>query len=188
MFGKKKSQEKAPEASLDELETDPETGLMASARFEESIHKEIARGLRYGSQSALALFEIDVAEHLDEPLPSPARFVAQVLRKAVRDSDIVARVSPTLFAALLIEAHAEGAKQFTERVRTGIGSNPYGRRPDGSGLFARAWAGVATWDPSITSVGAYALAAEKSLATTFRGYEAAQDWFKGEGINRPFVA
>jgi hypothetical protein len=162
---------------------------MGPVRFEDCLQKEIARGLRYGSRSALALFEVGVAERPSVgSLPSPAKFVSQVLRKAARKSDIVARVSPTLFAVLLVEAEAEGARQFTERVRTGIGSHPYARRPDGSGLFARAWAGVAPWEPTFDSVGAYAGAAERALASTYRGYEAAQAWFRGEGVNKPFIA
>jgi GGDEF domain-containing protein len=189
MLGKRKKEATPEPVEFGELEIDPETGLMAASRFEDCLQKEIARGLRYGSRSALALFEVGLAERANTAsLPSPAKFVAQVLRKAARGSDIVARVSPTLFAVLLVEAQADGAKQFTERVRTSIGSHPYARREDGSGLFARAWAGVAPWEPSMDSVGAYAGAAERALASTFRGYEAAQDWFRGEGLNKPFVA
>ena len=169
MFGKRKTQESTTDAEhiIDEPEVDPETGLVGAARFEDAIQKEIARGLRYGSSSALAIFEVGVA---------------------ARSSDIVARVAPQSFAVLLVEARGEGAKQFTERVRTGIGSNPYARRQDGTGLFARAWAGVAEWEPAFDSVGAYVGAAQGSLAATYRGYEAAQDWYRGEGLNKPFVA
>ena len=100
MLGKRKKAAEAPVTDLGELEIDPETGLMAAVRFEDALQKEIARGLRYGSRSALALFEIGLAERAEpgEPLPSPAKFVAQVMRKAARGSDVVARVSPTLFA------------------------------------------------------------------------------------------
>ena len=191
MLGRRRKEEPVATATpaFGDLDVDPETKLIGPARFEGHLQQEIARGLRYGSRSALALFEIDVADDpTGGPLPSPAKFVAQVLRKAVRTSDIVARVSPTVFAVLLVEAEAEGAKQFTERVRTKVGSNAYARRRDGSGVFARAWAGVATWEPAYNSVGAYAEAAERSLASTFRGYEAAQAWFRGEGVNKPFIA
>lgn len=190
MLGKLRKKESPPAlpAGWNQQDIDSETGLTAPPRFEEALQKEIARGLRYGSTSALALFEVDIAEKSSEgPLPSPAPFVAQVLLDAARASDIVARVSRTLFAVLLIEAEREGAKQFTERVRTRIGSSPYGRRDDGTGLFARAWAGVASWESSFDSVEAYARAAELSLATTFRGYGAAQDWFKSEGLNKPLA-
>jgi GGDEF domain-containing protein len=192
MLGRRKKDslviEEAP-TDFANLELDPETQLMGPVRFEETLQKEIARGLRYGSRSALALFEVGVAERPHGgPLPSPAPFVAHVLRKATRETDFVARVTPTLFAVLLIEAQEDGAKQFTERVRTSIGSHPYARGADGGGLFARAWAGVASWEPAFDSVGAYAGAAETALARTYRGYEAQQDWFRGEGVNKPFTA
>ncbi len=187
MFGKRKTERNEPEqAPLEELEIDPETGLMAASRFEEALEKEIARGLRYGSNSALVLFEVGVAEKATAgPLPSPAPFVAKTLLTAARTSDVVARVSTQVFAVLLVEARAAGAAQFSERVRTGIGSNPYARRDDGSGLFARAWAGVAQWEPEYNTVSAYAMAAQAALNSTFVGYESAQAWYRGEGLNRP---
>ena len=124
MFGKRKTQESTTDAEhiIDEPEDDPETGLLGAARFEDAIQKEIARGLRYGSSSALAIFEVGVAERsAGGPIPSPAKFVANVLRKAARSSDIVARVAPQSFAVLLVEARGEGAKQFTEPLRPSAG-------------------------------------------------------------------
>jgi GGDEF domain-containing protein len=191
LLGRLKKREAPPsdqeDPSPDSLE-DPETGLPGAARFEEVLERQISRDLRYGSTSALALFEIGLAERADEPQPSPAPFVATILRAAVRGSDVVARVSPAMFAVLLVEATAEGATQFTERVRTKIGSSPYARRADGSGLYARAWAGVAPWESRYATVEEYARASERALAATFRGYEAAQEWYRGEGVSRPSIA
>jgi len=163
---------------------------MAAARFEEAIEKEIARGLRYGSSSALALFEVAIADHGQlERLPSPAAFVAQVLRLAVRGADVLARrVSPNLFAALLVEARGDGPSKFTERVGTGIGSHPYGRRPDGAALCARAWSGVAQWEPSMNSVGAYAGAARDRARQHLPWLRGCAARFRGEGMNKPFIA
>lgn len=191
MLGKSRKRDHSdPRNSLrPDAEIDAETGLPNAAGFEEALARQIARDLRYGSTSALALFEIAVAErNVDGPLPSPAPFVADILRKAVRGADVVARVSPTMFAVLLIEAAAEGAAQFTERVRTRIGSAPYARRSDGNALYVRAWAGVAPWRPAYETVELYAQASERALMTTYKGYEAAQDWFRGEGLNKPFIA
>lgn len=191
MLGRLKKREARPvdqgEPCPDSL-VDQETGLPGAARFEEVLERQISRDLRYGSTSALALFEIGLAERGDEAQPSPARFVAKILQDAVRGSDVVARVSTTMFAVLLIEATAEGAAQFTERARTKIGSSPYARRADGSGLYARAWAGVAPWNLHYSTVEEYAQASERALAATFVGYEAAQEWFRGEGLNKPFTA
>lgn len=191
MFGKRKqatsTADSTPHTAAGEF--DSETGLLGAAGFEQALARQIARDLRYGSTSALALFEVAVAEETpNHPLPSPAPFVAETLSKAVRGADLVARVSPTKFAALLIEASKDGAAQFTERVRTRIGSSPYARQADGSALYVRAWAAVAPWNPAYDSVERYALAAETALKATFRGYEAAQEWFRGEGLNKPFIA
>lgn len=190
MLGKlKKRDNHATSTPCPDGEFDPETGLANAAGFGEVLGRQIARDLRYGSSSALALFEIAIAEKsAGGPVPSPAPFVASVLRKAVRGADVVARVAPTLFAVLLIEADGEGASQFTERVRTRIGSSPYSRRPDGVSLYVRAWAGVAPWNPRYETVELYAQAAEQALLATYKGYEAAQEWFRGEGVNKPFIA
>lgn len=186
---KKRDQSDSRNGPCPDGEIDAETGLANAAGFEEVLSRQIARDLRYGSTSALALFEIAVAQRdVAGPLPSPAPYVAGVLQKAVRGADVVARVSPTLFAVLLIEATAEGAAQFTERVRTRIGSSPYARRADGASLYVRAWAGVAPWSPAYNSVEQYAQASERALMATYKGYEAAQDWFRGEGVNKPFIA
>ncbi|HNO64986.1 MAG TPA: GGDEF domain-containing protein [Tepidiformaceae bacterium] len=188
MLGKLKRQEPRTAPSPQPSDgLDPETGLLDAAGFQAVLERQLARDLRYGSTSALALFEIAVAERdATGPLPSPAPFVAGVLRAAVRGADVVARVSPVMFAVLLIEAKAEGAAQFTERVRTSIGSAPYARDASGNALYVRAWAGVAPWQPEFETVERYARAAERSLMATYRGYEAAQEWFRGEGLNRPF--
>jgi len=191
MFGKRKQATSAADSTPYTAagEFDSETGLLGAAGFEQALARQIARDLRYGSTSALALFEVAIAEKTaHQPLPSPAPFVAETLRNAVRGADLVARVSPTKFAALLVEASKDGAAQFTERVRTRIGSSPYARRPDGSALYVRAWAAVAPWNPAYDSVERYAFAAEAALKATFRGYEAAQEWFRGEGLNKPFIA
>ena len=134
MFGKRKPPESAANhAPLEELEVDPETRLMGAARFEECIEKEIARGMRYGSGSALALFEVAVAEDTTSgPLPSPARFVAQVLVKAARTSDMVARLSSSASRSHG-EAHTAGASQFTERC-SHASVAAYARRP-GYGVY-----------------------------------------------------
>ena len=190
MFGKRRAVELAGlEPVVEQPEIDPETGLMFVSRFEDFIEKEIARGLRYGSGSALALFEVAVVEDSsDGPVPSPARFIAHVLTNAARSSDVVARVGPERFGVLLVEAEAAGAAQFTERVRTQIGSQAYARRPDGIGLYVRAWAGVVPWEPSFDTVDAYVSAAARALSSTSAGYEAAQDWFRPTGLNKPLVA
>jgi hypothetical protein len=47
--------------------------------------------------------------------------------------------------------------------------------------------GVASWEASIDFVEAYSAAAERSLASTFRGYDATREWFKNDGMNKPIA-
>ena len=70
---KKRDQSGSTNAPCPDGEIDAETGLSNAAGFEEVLSRQIARDLRYGSNSALALFEIAVAERqVEGPLPSPA--------------------------------------------------------------------------------------------------------------------
>ena len=168
--------------------TDHETGLLLLPEFGAHLEREISRGLRYGSGSALALFDVRVAVAEGEggsPLPSPARHVAHILREEARAADIAARLDLATFAVLLINADTAGAQTFTERCRTRIGSEPYVRGSDGFGLYARAWAGVTDWRPGIETPEQYVDAALAALSQTFSGYEAAQSWFRGEGVYQP---
>ncbi len=167
---------------------DHETGLLLIHGFSEHLDREISRGARYGSSSALALFDVRVAvseENAGSPLPSPARHVAHILQQEARTADIAARLDLTTFAVLLINADSDGATSFTERCRTRIGSEPYIRANDGFGVYCRAWAGVADWRPGIETPEQYVDAAVEALQFTFTGYEAAQSWFRGEGTYQP---
>lgn len=189
MLKLKRKPEPAPQKPAGPPPTkDHETGLLLMPEFAAQLEREISRGQRYGSVSALALFDVRVAvteENAGSPLPSPARHVAQILEQEARAADIAARLDLATFAVLLINADSEGAMSFTERCRTRIGSEPYVRGADGFGLYARAWAGVADWDPAIETPEQYVDAAVAALQKTFSGYEAAQSWFRGEGLYHP---
>ena len=168
--------------------TDHETGLLLLHEFATHLEREVSRGQRYGSASALALFDVRVAvteQNAGSPLPSPARHVAHILQQEARTADIAARLDLATFAVLLINADSKGALSFTERCRTRIGSEPYVRGANGFGLYARAWAGVADWNPGIETPEQYVDAAVAALQQTFSGYEAAQSWFRGEGVYLP---
>jgi GGDEF domain-containing protein len=178
----------APQAAGPPPTIDPETGLLLLPEFGAHLEREISRGQRYGNPSALALFDIRVAvseEHAGSPLPSPARHIADILKDEARTSDIAARLDLTSFAVLLINADSDGARSFTERCRTRIGSEPYFRDGDGLVLYARAWAGVTDWHPGIETPEQYVDAAVEALERTFSGYEAAQSWFRGESTYQP---
>ncbi|MGE5595685.1 MAG: GGDEF domain-containing protein [Hyphomicrobiales bacterium] len=163
---------------------DRETGVGNARQLEELLHREIARSLRYGDRSALAVFEIGVVGFQPSPgqerPPSPARFVAQTLVNAVRDSDPVLRLDRSRFVAILAECDDDGARRLIERVRTQLSTTPYARNADGSGIYTRAWGAAAPWNRAYTTPDGYVQAALAALAHSRGGYEAAQAWFTGE--------
>jgi GGDEF domain-containing protein len=158
---------------------DGETGLANSTALGRALRHEIARSRRYGRKASLALFEVQIVATRSSgvPPPSPARFIAQALTAAARESDIVARVDETLFAVFLVEYDDARSEIFTERVRTALCSEPYARSSDGSGLYLRAWAGATDWDSSIEDPAAYLRAAYDDLVNTSAGPESASKLF-----------
>ncbi len=142
------------------LLVDSESGLASLSAFRAALQREIARSRRHGLGSSLALFEVQVVARSPRRLlpPSPARFIAEVLTKAARAGDVVARIDETHFAVLLVEWDDAASDVFTERVRTGLCSEPYARS-EGQGLYLRAWAGAVCWEPFMEDPDAYLRAA-----------------------------
>lgn len=167
--------------------TDPETGLANVRQLEDLLKREIARSQRYGDRTALAIFEIAISGYQLEdetaPLPSPAEYVASELRKAARDSDILARIGGNRYAVLLTECDDKGAWLFCERTRTKLGTAPFGRTEEGKSLYVRAWAGVTNWRSELTTPQTYLEAAVAEMERTRPGYEQQQAWFRGTSLN-----
>lgn len=163
--------------------TDPETGLPCPPQLNELLRREIARSQRYGDRTALAVFDIDVATFTPDAAhpvpPSPARHVAATLLESAREADIVARIDTTRFVVMLTESDEVGAAQFAERTRTRLGTQAFARAADGHGIYIRAWAGWARWDPGFETPADYLAAAMDNLEKTRPGYEREQSWYKG---------
>ena len=162
---------------------DEESGLPNARQVHELLKREIARGLRYGDRTAVALYDVRPAAYQErdgqESRPSPARYVAACLLESARKSDIVARLDETHFVVVLTESDVEGAETFTERTRTKLGTTPFARAADATGLYVRAWAGAARWEASITTPAQYLQAANAALESTRPGYESEQSWYRG---------
>ena len=162
---------------------DPETGLPCPPQLEELLRREIARSQRYGDRTALAVFDVQVTgfkpdeEH--KLPPSPAKHVAASLHECAREADIVARLDDTHFVVMLTESDANGAGQFAERTRTKLGTMPFARAADGNGIYVRAWAGWARWDPEFKTPAGYVQAALSQLEATRSQYEHEHSWFRG---------
>lgn len=163
---------------------DGESGLGNARQLADVLQREIARSVRYGDRSAIALFEVQVANFqpltADELPPSPARFVARTLTNALRDSDAVMRLDRTHFVAVLTECDADGGELLIARLRTLLSTKPYARNHDGSGIYARAWAAIAPWDPAYQDPETYIRAALAALDESRGAYSAAESWFSGQ--------
>lgn len=188
MFHKRRDLQ--PEVQPSEIEDptrpktiDAETGLGNHRQMNDLLRREIARGMRYGDRSALTVFDVRVAGFrptTSEPEPpSPARFVADVLVREARESDVVCRIDLTHFAVFLTEADAAGGELFVQRVRTAVSRSPYARNVNGSGIYARAWAGCVGWDPNLATPAAYLAAAMDSLETARAALHAQESYFAG---------
>lgn len=109
--------------------TDELTGLFNIRHFRREIAKEQERGERYGQSYALVFIDVDHFKHLNDKLGHPAgdaalRELAMVLRKQVRNTDLVARYGGEEFVILCPGVNWEGAKVLAERVRVAVESAP----------------------------------------------------------------
>lgn len=163
---------------------DTESGLPNVRHITELLKREIARSVRYGDRTAIALFDVRPAGYTKPPEGedehSPGKYVATCLLESARTSDIVGRLDETHFIVVLSESDAGGAESFTERTRTRLGTMPFARSADGTGIYVRAWAGTARWEPEITTPSDYLRAANDMLEATRSGYESEQSWYRGE--------
>lgn len=183
--GKHRSQQAQVEAPAHEPEAlDPETGLAGSELFMQLLQRDIERCFRHGGEMTLVVFDVVIVGFIPAPgqpePPSVAPAVAVLLREVVRGTDIPAHVGESRFAVLLSSAEPPGAEQFSERIRTRIGTDPYARDAAGNAIHARAWAGVAAWEPRYEVAADYLAAAIHAMRETRSGYEHAQGWFKGD--------
>lgn len=113
--------------------TDALSGLGNRRHFIDAASREIDRARRHERALALIMLDIDHFKHIndnhghqcgDEVIKS----VSQLLRKELREHDIVCRIGGEEFAVLLPESTAETAAEVAERLRTVQASHkmPYG--------------------------------------------------------------
>lgn len=189
MFGKRnasKLQAAPPDLAEDPSRPqtiDAETGLGNHRQLNDLLRREIARAMRYGDRSTLVVFDVRVVGFRPIPgepePPSPAPFVARVLLQEAREADVVARLDLTHFVVFLTESDEAGAENFMERTRTALSRAPFTRNLNGSGIYVRAWAGCAGWQPEHTTPAAFLAAAMEALERTRPDYQAAHNFFAG---------
>jgi len=108
---------------------DPETGVYNKQYFTHRLNEEISRAKRNTYPLSLALLKIDCIGGMNSPsaqIPGEALHkVATLLKKYLREEDILARFNETVFAFLLPDLPGEKAQEAIERLQTRITWTPF---------------------------------------------------------------
>jgi diguanylate cyclase (GGDEF)-like protein len=112
--------------------TDRLTGILNRQGFEQRIREEMAGTLRRESTFLLLVLDLDLFKQLNDSKGHPAgdlalKSIAQNLRAAVREEDIVARTGGDEFTVVLTDVHrGEEALLVIERMRNSMRLEEYG--------------------------------------------------------------
>jgi diguanylate cyclase (GGDEF)-like protein len=124
-----KRQQKELEDKNKELESlatyDSLTGLINRRCFEEKISIEMSRIKNHDKKSCLLILDIDNFKSINDKYGHPTGDVilegfALLLKKQLRETDIIARIGGEEFAILLINADEEIGKVVAQKIRKSI--------------------------------------------------------------------
>jgi diguanylate cyclase (GGDEF)-like protein len=104
-----------------EARSDPLTGLKNRRSFEEDLRRELARSRRQGTPGAMLMLDLDHFKQVNDTRGHPAGDrliceIATILRRRVRESDVLARLGGDEFAVVLPGANAEEARLVAESI------------------------------------------------------------------------
>jgi diguanylate cyclase (GGDEF)-like protein len=115
-----------------EASHDPLTGLGNRRSFDDGLRREVARSRRQGTSGAMLMIDLDDFKRVNDTGGHPAgdrllKEVAGLLRRRVRETDVLARIGGDEFAIVLPNTGVEEAKLVAEAIGTTIRENA---RPD----------------------------------------------------------
>ncbi|MCD4812943.1 diguanylate cyclase [bacterium] len=105
--------------------TDEKTGLFNFRHFKNSIIEEMKRAERYDRSLALVMIDIDHFKHYNDTNGHPMgdlllKELSNILKEAIRETDMVARFGGEEFIILLPETSREEAVRLAESLRLRI--------------------------------------------------------------------
>jgi diguanylate cyclase (GGDEF)-like protein len=114
---------------LKRANTDGLTGLYNHRYFQERIHQELKRAVRYGRPLSLIMIDVDGFKTINDTLGHPAgdtilQKIAQAISDNVREIDIPTRYGGDEFAVILPETDIKEAMQTAERIRSVLAESP----------------------------------------------------------------
>lgn len=148
--------------------TDGMTGLHNYRFFRLRLKEELARARRESSQVSLSIIDVDHFKNYNDRLGHPAgdeilRKISSILKKSVRDNDIVARYGGEEFALILPATDEIGAFSLAERVRHKVEDTHFEKQeiqPEGKITIS---AGLATFPEDAVIVDDLVVAADRAL-------------------------
>jgi diguanylate cyclase (GGDEF)-like protein len=135
--------------------TDELTGLPNRRLFMRSLAAEFARAKRTGGVFSVVLLDLDDFKRVNDRFGHDAgdralREFADVLRSAMRETDVAARLGGEEFGCLLPSSDAAGAYGLAERIRSDLARRVI-TLPDGREVSITASLGVADYPAAKTS-------------------------------------
>jgi len=105
--------------------TDPLTGLFNRRYFSHQLERVVGQASRYGGPFAVMSIDLDRFKLINDRFghhigDRALEIVADTLREALRESDLMARLGGEEFAAILVHADDNTAASVAERVRSGL--------------------------------------------------------------------
>ncbi len=137
--------------------TDDLTGLYNHRFFIEQLNLEVERQKRYPSPLSLLMIDIDHFKQYNDTHGHLAgdevlRAIALLIRRGIRQTDIVARYGGEEFSAILINTGKEGARETAERVRKNVAVSSIPNERSRPNEIVTVSIGVATFSPSLPTV------------------------------------
>lgn len=136
---------------LSEQRVDFVTGLYNRRTFDERLLAEHSRTKRTGTGYAIAVFELDDYDRLDEDdKANGMKMLANALKQSVRHTDTLSSITPNHIAVLMVDTRAEGGLIGVERARERFFFRSCGH--DDATPVTRpltASVGIAAWDDSV---------------------------------------
>jgi diguanylate cyclase (GGDEF)-like protein len=123
--------------------TDELSGLASRRYFETRLAEEWSRRERYGGALAVACFDLDRFKAINDTWGHPAgdrviRAFGEIVRSAVRGSDLACRYGGEEFAILFPQTSAGPASAVAERIRRGLERESFeGRGGSRTARFSR---------------------------------------------------
>lgn len=150
----------------DRAERDGLTGLYNHRRLLELVDMEFLRASRYGRPFSILMIDLDGFKGINDTLGHQKgdwvlKRTAELLKRNLRNVDILSRYGGDEFVAVLPETSPQAAFRLGERILREIRQNPY---LDGERIFPlSASIGVASYHPKLSGAGALLREADLAL-------------------------